>query len=157
MTEGIFIGLGSNVGDRHFYLQNAIELLQLKVLRNSSLYETEPVGYLDQSWFLNSVILIETDITPVELLLRCQQVENRLGRKREIPKGPRTIDLDILFFHQLILDTPQLIVPHPAIQDRRFVLEPLEEIAPAFMHPVWNKTVSQLLHDCPDKSIVRRL
>jgi 2-amino-4-hydroxy-6-hydroxymethyldihydropteridine diphosphokinase len=157
MTEGIFIGLGSNLGDRKRYLQNAIDLLQVKVLQNSSVYETEPVGYLDQSWFLNLVIQIETEIPPEELLLRCQQVEERLGRKREIPKGPRTIDLDILFFHQVVINAPHLILPHPAIQDRRFVLEPLNEIASEFIHPVLDKTVSQLLHDCPDESVVKRL
>jgi 2-amino-4-hydroxy-6-hydroxymethyldihydropteridine diphosphokinase len=157
MTEGIFIGLGSNLGDRKRYLQNAIDLLQVKVLQNSSVYETEPVGYLDQSWFLNLVIQIETEIPPEELLLRCQQVEERLGRKREIPKGPRTIDLDILFFHQAVINAPDLILPHPAIQERRFVLEPLNEIASEFIHPVLDKTVSQLLHDCPDESVVKRL
>lgn len=157
MTEGIFIGLGSNLGDRRLNLQRAAELLQVEILKNSSLYETEPVGYLQQPWFLNSVIWVQTELSPVDLLRRCQKVEKKLGRKRDIPKGPRTLDLDILFFNQVILNIPDLILPHPAIPERRFVLEPLNEIAPDFIHPVLLKTVSELLRDCPDQSIVRRL
>lgn len=157
MTEGIFIALGSNLGDRLKNLQRAAELLQVEILKNSSLYETEPVGYLQQPWFLNSVIRVHTELSPVDLLRRCQEVEKKLGRKRDIPKGPRTLDLDILFFNQVILNMPDLILPHPAILERRFVLEPLNEIAPNFIHPVLHKTVSELLRDCPDQSIVKKL
>lgn len=157
MTEGIFIALGSNLGDRRLNLQRATELLRVEILKSSSLYETEPVGYLDQPWFLNSVILIQTYLSPVDLLRRCQEVEEKLGRKRDIPKGPRTLDLDLLFFNQIILNTPELILPHPAIADRRFVLEPLNEIAPDFIHPVLHKTVSGLFRDCPDQSVVKKL
>lgn len=157
MTEGIFIALGSNLGERHQNLQSAVELLRVEILKSSSLYQTEPVGYLDQPWFLNSVISIRTDLSPVDLLRRCQEVEGKLGRKRDIPKGPRTADLDILFFDQLVLNTPELILPHPAIADRRFVLEPLNEIAPDFIHPVSRKRISELLQACPDQSIVRRM
>jgi 2-amino-4-hydroxy-6-hydroxymethyldihydropteridine diphosphokinase len=157
MTEGIFIGLGSNLGDRRLNLQRAAELLQIEILKNSSLYETEPVGYLQQPWFLNSVIWVQTELSPVDLLRRCQEVEKKLGRKRDIPKGPRTLDLDVLFFNQVILNIPDLILPHPAIPERRFVLEPLNEIAPDFIHPVLLKIVSELLRDCPDQSIVRKL
>jgi 2-amino-4-hydroxy-6-hydroxymethyldihydropteridine diphosphokinase len=157
MASGIFLGIGSNLGDRKQNLDQAKGLLSLNILRSSSLYETEPVGYLDQSWFYNAVIQIEGGLTAHELLHRCQYVERRMGRKRDIPKGPRVIDIDILFFGNVILNEPDLILPHPAIAERRFVLEPMNEIASNFVHPILNKTIHQLLLECPDTSVVKKL
>lgn len=126
------------------------------VTQQSSIYESEPVGFLEQPWFLNVVIRIESKLTPRKLLRYCQSIEERLGRKREIPKGPRTIDIDILFYADLVVAEPDLTIPHPEIANRRFVLEPMNEIAPAFVHPVLKKTISELLAQCPDRSIVKK-
>ena len=155
MHHGIFLGLGSNLGDRQNHLNQAISLLRSPVLLQSSIYETEPLEFQDQPWFLNMVIKIETDLTPMKLLRRCQSVELQLKRKREIPKGPRTIDLDILFYNDLVCSGPELTLPHAAIPQRRFVLEPLNEIATQFVHPVLKKTIGELLQSCGDQSIVR--
>jgi 2-amino-4-hydroxy-6-hydroxymethyldihydropteridine diphosphokinase len=157
MTKGIFIALGSNLGNRRANLKKAVELLKCEIIKSSSLYETEPVGFLDQPWFLNSVVLVDTKLSAVDLLRRCQEIEAKLGRRRDIPKGPRTVDLDLLFYDQMILNTPDLILPHPEIANRRFVLAPLNEIAPDFIHPVLQKTVAELLRDCPDQSTVTQL
>ena len=153
--SGVFLGLGSNIGNRQGNIDEALRLCGLKILHRSSLYETEPVGYLNQPWFLNCVVEVETNLQPHELLRLCQSVEKVLLREREIPKGPRTIDLDILFYGNVIHQDPDLKIPHPAIPERKFVLEPLNEIAPDFIHPVLQKTVSQLLAECLDDSAVR--
>jgi 2-amino-4-hydroxy-6-hydroxymethyldihydropteridine diphosphokinase len=157
MTTGIFLGLGSNIGDRRLNLEDAIRLLNLEVDITSSIYETEPVDYLNQPWFLNRVIKIKTPLNPDELLLRCQSVENTLGRKREINKGPRTIDIDLLLYNDVVLHSDFLILPHPGIPDRRFVLVPLDEIAPDFVHPVLRCSIHELLLNTTDRSDVRRI
>lgn len=155
MTENLpkkrfraYLGLGSNLGDREEYLDRARKELarhpQIKVTRNSSLYETEPAGYLEQGWFLNQVVEIETDLQPLELLEVMQGVENRLGRKREIRGGPRTIDVDLLLFENLGFSTFELTIPHPRMYGRNFVLVPLSEIAPHFVHPDGKTTVEHL-------------
>ena len=151
----VYLGLGSNLGDRLLNLNAAAG--HFSVLKQSSIYETEPVDYLEQPWFLNMVVCIQTSLSPRSLLQFCQDMERDLGRIRIIPKGPRMIDVDILFFDDLIYSDAELILPHPRIQDRRFVLEPLNEIASDFVHPAWNKTISQLLSECQDQSIVRKL
>ncbi|MDR9756398.1 MAG: 2-amino-4-hydroxy-6-hydroxymethyldihydropteridine diphosphokinase [Syntrophomonadaceae bacterium] len=134
-----FIGMGSNLGDRRTFLKEAsLEIgshPQLRVIRLSSLYETEPVGYLDQGWFLNQVMEIETTLTPEELLTFLQGIENKLGRKRLIRWGPRVIDLDILLYGNRTIETPKLIIPHPRMYERGFVMIPLQEIAPDLVHP----------------------
>jgi len=127
------------------------------ILKQSSVYETEPVGFLQQPWFYNMVIQIDTDRDPRALLQYCQQIELRLGRTREIFKGPRTIDIDILFYGDLTVQQPDLIIPHPEIPNRRFVLEPLNEIAPDLVHPGIDKRISELLLVCVDTSTVRKL
>ena len=132
-------------------------MLSIQILSSSSLYETEPVGYLDQPWFLNAVIQVEVALTSRELLNRIQQIEQLMGRKRDIPKGPRTIDIDILFYNDLVLNESDLIIPHPAVPERKFVLKPMDEIAAQFKHPVLHKTIHQLLAECPDRSIVRKV
>jgi len=157
MSSGIFLGLGSNIGDRASHLNEAIKLLGLPIVAISSFYETEPVDYLNQPWFLNQVLQCETSFHPLKLLAKCQEVENELGRTREIPKGPRTIDIDLLFYNDEILNTPELTIPHPAIPQRRFVLIPMNEIAAEFVHPQLNLTIRELLERCPDKSMVKRI
>lgn len=128
-----YIGLGSNLGDRALHIETAICLLQetgTVILRCSKIIETDPVGGPAQNKFLNGVVKIETPLTPVELLSQCQKIEQRLGRVRDIHHGPRTIDLDILLYDQLVVDTPLLKIPHPRMLERSFVLEPLKEIEP---------------------------
>lgn len=157
MSNGILLGLGSNISDRAANLKDAIKLLGLPIVAMSSVYETEPVDYLNQSWFFNQVLQCETSFHPLKLLAECQRVEKELGRTREISKGPRTIDIDLLFYNDEILNTPDLTIPHPAIPQRRFVLVPLAEIAPDFVHPELNLTTRELLERCPDQSEVKRI
>lgn len=129
-----FIALGTNIEPRGDYLNQALELLdnheKITIEKKSSIYETAPVGYLDQAHFLNMVIRVQTMLTPIQLLNACQEIEQRLGRKRTIHNGPRTIDLDILAYNQENIKTDRLIIPHPRMCDRAFVLIPLGEIAP---------------------------
>lgn len=157
MSNGIFLGLGSNIGDRAANLKDAIKLLGFPIIAISSMYETEPVDYLEQPWFLNQVLQCETLFHPLKLLAECQNVEKELGRTRVISKGPRTIDIDLLFYNDEILNTPELTIPHPAIPQRMFVLVPLAEIAPNFVHPALNLTIHELLERCPDRSEVKRI
>jgi 2-amino-4-hydroxy-6-hydroxymethyldihydropteridine diphosphokinase len=153
----VFIGLGSNLGDSRANIARAQELLRLPVLAASSLFETEPVGYKEQPWFVNAVVRVGTDLAPQDLLLRCRDVEEQMKRQRRIPMGPRTIDLDILFYGCLVVEREDLHIPHRAVAERRFVLVPMVEIAPDFVHPVLNRTVAEMLETCPDRSEVRKL
>jgi len=154
-----WISAGSNVGDRRAQLDRAIAALEAcgRVIAVSSCYETEPVGYDDQPWFLNLAAGLETRLTPHQLLSFCQSIELAQGRVRPFPNAPRTLDLDILFYDDLVLDRPALVLPHPRLGDRRFVLEPLAEIAPLLRHPVLNRSVRRLLELCPDRSMVRKV
>lgn len=157
MTGRIFLGLGSNLGDRLAHLHQATELLALPVHKRSSIYETEPVDFLDQPWFLNCVIEVASDLAPDSLLEHCQRVESEMGRVRDQPKGPRVIDIDILLIGNRVLNQPGLTVPHPGLPVRRFVLEPLAEIAADVTHPALHRTIIDLLASCPDTSAVRKL
>ena len=123
----------------------------------SSIYETEPVEFTDQPQFLNCAVALETSSTPEQLMLQLLTVEKAMGRQRIQKKGPRTIDLDILLFEDEVIATPVLTIPHPAMQYRRFVLEPLAEVAPDAMHPVLRKTVRELLEELPSGQSVRRM
>jgi len=145
-----FLSLGSNAGDREAQLLEALGRLEaagIHILRRSSIHETEPQDLPDQSWFLNMVVEVETELFPMLLLARIQAIELGMGRKRDIPKGPRSIDIDILLFGNFIIDTRELQVPHPRMSVRRFVLEPLAELAPDLPHPVTGKTVHEMLSE----------
>jgi 2-amino-4-hydroxy-6-hydroxymethyldihydropteridine diphosphokinase len=151
---------GGNEGDRFLHMQEArtnIELICGHLLQVSSLYETAPWGKTDQPDFLNQVILIDTKLSPDELLHAILSIEEKGGRKRTVKNAPRTIDIDILFYNKLILEKPGLSIPHPRIADRRFVLEPLNEISPGFIHPVIGKTIHQLLLECKDELGVKKI
>ena len=148
-TEQVAIGFGSNLGESIELCRTAIDALRghaaIEVLRVSSLYRTKPVGYADQPWFINGALLCTTAMEPGDLLNCLQAIEKDLGRERLLRWGPRTIDLDILFFGSREIDTPALIIPHPRMHERLFVLMPLVEIAPAWVHPGFSVTAREFL------------
>jgi 2-amino-4-hydroxy-6-hydroxymethyldihydropteridine diphosphokinase len=156
----IYLGLGSNVGDREAYLRTALARLEapdLHVLRTSPVYETEPVDYTDQRWFLNVVAEAETELFPMQLLSRTSRIEREMGRVRTIAKGPRTIDIDILFYGRAVVRSSKLQIPHPRIAERRFVLVSLADLVPDLRHPVSHQTVRQMLDAAPPAQVIRRL
>jgi 2-amino-4-hydroxy-6-hydroxymethyldihydropteridine diphosphokinase len=158
MKKTVHLSLGSNVGDRAKNLRDAIAALGYagaSVVRVSSVYETEPVDYLDQPWFLNCAVEAQTELAALDLLHAVRGIEAQMGSKKLIAKGPRLIDIDILLYGNEIIDTPELQVPHPRMHLRRFVLEPLAQIAPNAHHPVSRLSISELLARTPDKSAVR--
>ena len=158
MTNIVYLSLGSNLGDREAQLRAALVCLQRegRVVAVSSFYETEPVEFIDQAWFLNCAVALETTDTPEQLMSALLQIEQQMGRKRIQRKGPRTIDIDILLFDGEVLDSPALTIPHPAMHQRRFVLQPLAEIAPALRHPVLKETMQELLDELPAGQTVRK-
>lgn len=146
--EKAYIGLGSNIGDRLGYIQQAVKMLgdynAIEVLETSSFYETEPYGMKNQEWFINAVVKISTTLTPVELLRICQHIEEKLGRQREIKWGPRVIDLDILSYGNQIIADDILTIPHPSTYDRACCIVPLLEIAEDFIHPILQKNMDEI-------------
>ncbi len=151
-----YLGLGTNLGERYENLLSASQSLmeKLKILEKSAVYSTPPWGVLDQPDFLNQVLLVETDLYPFALLAFLKNMEKQLGRVASIRYGPRLIDLDILFYDDLILDTPGLIIPHPQIEKRGFVLVPMADLAPDLIHPISGKTIRQLLENwCMDNDL----
>ena len=146
------------MGDRAGMLDRALRAMNsagIRVVRQSPLFVTEPVGPANQSWFLNAVVEAETSLLPLQLLHALLKIERDLGRRRITPHGPRTIDLDILFYGSSVIRTRELEVPHPRLTERRFFLVPLARIAPEFRHPTLHKTITQLLAETPDRSEVR--
>lgn len=144
----VYLGLGSNMGDREALLQAALADLNapdLRLRRVSSLYETEPIGFREQGWFLNLVAEFETELFPKQLLHRMQRIEMRLGRRRTIENGPRTIDIDILLFGNLAMKTEELEIPHPRYRERRFTLAPLAELSPELRDPITRQTMAEML------------
>jgi 2-amino-4-hydroxy-6-hydroxymethyldihydropteridine diphosphokinase len=147
----VYLSLGSNLGDREANLKAAIERLAAlgEVVAVSSFYETEPVEFTRQPWFLNCAVALQTEKMPKQFLAGLQGIEKAMGRQRTQPKGPRVIDVDILLFGNSVVDTAGLTIPHPALHERRFVLEPLAEIAPEQRHPVFKRTIRELRDALP--------
>jgi 2-amino-4-hydroxy-6-hydroxymethyldihydropteridine diphosphokinase len=154
-----YLSLGSNVGNREAQLRDARAKLATlgRVVEESSFYETEPVEYTQQPWFLNCALALETSKTPQQLMDEILRIEEEMGRRRLQKKGPRSIDIDILLFEDTILDSKGLTVPHPFMHQRRFVLEPLAEIEPELLHPVLKKTIRELRDALPPGQAVRKL
>ena len=156
-----YIGFGSNIGDRLKHIQNAIHILskmeEITLQKISSIYKTDPVGYEAQAQFLNGAAAIQTSLSPLSLLHTLKNIETTVGRQHRIRWGPREIDLDILIYGDLCLQTEKLVVPHPEMHLRRFVLAPLAEIAPDVVHPVFQKTIQTLLERLEDdKSVLKK-
>ena len=149
-----YIGIGSNLGNREENCLRAVSLLTehgLTLLKRSSIIKTEPWGMEEQPSFINMAVAVETTLSPVKLLVVLKEIETDLGRIETFRWGPRIIDLDILFYDDLVMEKPALSIPHPHIKDREFVLKPLAEIAPDLVHPVLKKSIKELLDICPKK------
>jgi len=158
--ENVFLGIGSNVGDRLGFLEKAVRQLRTipgtKVVKVSSVYETEPVGVKDQSYFLNAAVAAQTSISAEEFYAHIKLIEKELGRVQSVRWGPREIDIDILLFGDHVIDTSSLVVPHSEMLNRKFVLQPLAEIAPTTAHPLAHRTIEVLLTECSDPNVVRK-
>ena len=159
MHKVVYLSLGSNLGDREANLRTAIE--KLSEIGNpvavSSFYETEPVDVASQSWFLNCAVKLETEKMPRQLITAILGVEQEMGRQRKQQKAPRTIDIDILFFGTSVINLPALTIPHPRMHERRFVLEPLVEIAPDVRHPIFKRSIRELKEALPAGQTVKKL
>ncbi|GAC1640504.1 MAG: 2-amino-4-hydroxy-6-hydroxymethyldihydropteridine diphosphokinase [Candidatus Acidiferrum sp.] len=156
----IYLSLGSNLGDRALMLRSAVDSLAavgVRVVKVSALYETEPVDFLEQPWFLNCVAEAETSLAPLDLLRVLRGIEARLGSKKEFAKGPRLLDIDILLYGEETIALPELQIPHPRMLERKFVLAPLAEIAPRVKHPAWLADAAELLAKSADRSLVKRI
>ncbi len=159
IQKNVYLGLGSNLGNRIKNINQAIVLLsknnRIKILKKSSFYETEPVGFKNQKWFINCVLKIRTNLSPHELLIESKNIEKILKRKKNLRFGPRTIDVDILMYGNDIIKSKNLTIPHIRMHKRLFVLIPMAEFAGKKLHPVYNKTIMTLLKESKDSSIVK--
>ena len=160
MPQRVFIGIGSNLGNRkahyHEAMERVAELPNTRIVKESSLYESEPLGDA-KTWYVNGAIGIETEFTPEQLLRRLKAIEQAMGRKKKAPAkrwASRTIDLDILFFDNRVIDSPSLKIPHPELHNRRFVLLPLSELTPNLIHPLFGVTIARLLATLKDETRV---
>lgn len=156
----VFLLLGSNLGDRQFFLREAVRLINANiapVLKTSAVYETQSWGKTDAPDYLNQVVILETDHLPTDLLKKILDIELALGRKRKEKWGSRTIDIDILFYAAEIINDHDLTIPHPELHKRRFTLEPLAEISPNLIHPVLNKTILALKNELIDNLVVKKV
>ena len=156
----VLLGLGSNIEPRYTYLTKAMEMIENiigKIEKSSSVFETEPVGMsADTNFFLNNVVEIRTRLTPIELLKKCLEIEQKLGRTRNAPTyESRNIDIDVLDMEGLVISEKELVLPHPKLHERLFVLVPLKEIRPDFIHPLLNKKVNELINDVSDTLVVK--
>lgn len=151
-----YLSIGSNIGERLKFIEQAVSFLglceEIDVVQTSALYETEPWGVKDQNWFLNVAVEINTTLSPQDLLVKCNQIESTLGRNRDVEKrwGERTVDIDIVFYGKQIINTDILVVPHTRMHERAFVLVPMLEIAPEFVHPIFNKSMVDLYESLVD-------
>lgn len=154
----VYLGIGSNIGDKEANITQALRLISkiCEVKKKSHLYHTEPIGNTEQDWFLNCVVEIETDIDPKHLLSSFKSIERTLGRTKTTKNGPRTIDIDILFYGTRIVKTKNLVIPHPLLQERLFVLQPMMDLNPDFVHPVLQKPIQELYknHPCKEKVLL---
>jgi len=154
----VYLSLGSNLGDRAAHIARALERLGengVRIARRSSLYQTEPVEFLEQGWFLNAAVEAQTELMPRQLLRVIRHIEQQLGRRRTVRAGPRTIDIDILLYGASIVRAAELEIPHPRMAGRRFVLVPMAEIAPTLRHPVLRLPMTEMLAATADRSQVR--
>lgn len=156
----VVVLFGSNSGDRLHYVKKAIQQIEAevgKITNISPLYESEPWGFDDETWFINGVLIVETELEAENVLSKLLSIENSLGRRRTDSERyeSRTIDLDILLYNEIILESENLVIPHPRLHKRRFTLLPLNDLLPDFVHPKLNKTISQILDNCDDKGEVR--
>ena len=154
-----YVGFGSNIEDRLNYITQALQLLlevdRVSLIQISSLYETEPVGYEEQGWFLNGVVAVETDLPVHQLLALLKEIEKGVGRQHRARWGPREVDLDLLIYDQCCINTPDLTVPHPEMHRRSFVLVPFAEIAPDVLHPIFQQNIRTLLSNLNDEKTVK--
>jgi 2-amino-4-hydroxy-6-hydroxymethyldihydropteridine diphosphokinase len=158
MHKVVYLSLGSNLGDREANLRNAIERLRGvgNPIAISSFYETEPIDVVSQPWFLNCAVKLDTEKMPRQLITAILSLEQEMGRQRKQQKAPRTIDIDILLFGSSIIEIPSLTIPHPRMHERRFVLEPLAEIAPDARHPIFKRTIRELREALPAGQTVKK-
>jgi 2-amino-4-hydroxy-6-hydroxymethyldihydropteridine diphosphokinase len=154
----VFLSLGSNIGEKEDNIRKALCLISEigEVKKTSHLYLTEPVGTIKQDWFLNCAVQIETDKNPQKLLTALKSIERKLGRVKTVKNGPRTIDIDILFYGDRIVKTAHLVIPHPFLQDRLFVLQPMMDLTPSFVHPLLKKSIQDLYTNHPKSQKVQR-
>lgn len=154
----VYLGLGSNLGEREENLENALQMLskRMTIEQVSPVYETDPVGHADQAWFLNMVYRASTGLDPAGMLDFAKQIERRMGRQERFRNAPREIDIDILFFNDEVIESGDLVIPHTRIAERAFVLVPLADIAPSLVHPGIGKTVKDLLSELVDPEEVRK-